>query len=99
MSYHIHLFVSPWAANMYARAMAVTPRTQQQLKKFFKNHASDMADLLPSQGQQGQGGGSYDDQSEPGSGQQGSKPTGDGSNGGQSRQAPATNAGMFLYSY
>jgi len=41
-----------------------------------------MADLLPSQGQQGQGGGSYDDQSEPGSGQQGSKPTGDGSNGG-----------------
>ncbi|CAD6264544.1 unnamed protein product [Miscanthus lutarioriparius] len=31
----------------------VTPRTQQQLKKFFKNQASDMADLLPSQGQQG----------------------------------------------
>jgi hypothetical protein len=98
MSYHIDLFVSPWAANMYARAMAVTPRTQQQLKKFFKNHASDMADLLPSQGQQG--GGSYDDdQSEPGSGQQGSK-LGDGSNGGrQSRQAPATHSSTYLYSY
>ncbi|CAD6246152.1 unnamed protein product [Miscanthus lutarioriparius] len=76
----------------------VTPRTQQQLKKFFKNHASDMADLLPSQGQQG--GGSYDDdQSEPGSGRQGSK-LGDGSNGGgQSRQAPATHSSTYLYCY
>jgi hypothetical protein len=83
-------------AGKYPR-LTMTPRTQQQLRKFFKNHASDMADLLPSQGQQG--GSSYDDQSEPGSGQQGSKPAGDGSNGGQSRQAPATNAGMFLYSY
>ncbi|XP_066330791.1 aspartic proteinase nepenthesin-2-like [Miscanthus floridulus] len=75
----------------------VTPRTQQQLK-FFKNHASDMADLLPSQGQQG--GGSYDDDpSEPGSGRQGSK-LGDGSNGGgQSRQAPATHSSTYLYCY
>jgi hypothetical protein len=24
MSYHIHLFVSPWTANTYARAMAIT---------------------------------------------------------------------------
>ncbi|PUZ60101.1 hypothetical protein GQ55_4G096700 [Panicum hallii var. hallii] len=60
----------------------MTPRTKQQLRKFFKNHASDMADLLPSQGQEG---GSSDDQSKPGT-------------SGQS-QAPATNAGMYLYSY
>jgi hypothetical protein len=40
----------------------MTPRTKQQLRKFFKNHASDVADLLPSQGQEG---GSSDDQSKP----------------------------------
>ncbi|OEL27228.1 Aspartic proteinase nepenthesin-2 [Dichanthelium oligosanthes] len=75
----------------------MTPRTKQQLKQFFKNHASDMADLLP--GDQGQGGGSYNDQNEPGVGSSnGQGKPGHGSNDGQS-QAPATNAGMYFYSY
>nr|CAB3470756.1 unnamed protein product [Digitaria exilis] len=85
------------AKTKYPR-MTMTPRTKQQLNKFFKNHAPDMADLVPNnQGQGGGGGGGDNGQSEPGSGTSNSS---QGSNGGgQSQRAPATNAGMYFYSY
>ncbi|EAY76625.1 hypothetical protein OsI_04577 [Oryza sativa Indica Group] len=70
------------------------PRTNKQLRDFFKNHGSDMADLVPSgQGGHEQGGGS----SSNGQSQQGSGDSGGGGGGGN--QAPATNAGMYVFSY
>uniref|UniRef100_A0A0D3EWR6 Xylanase inhibitor C-terminal domain-containing protein n=1 Tax=Oryza barthii TaxID=65489 RepID=A0A0D3EWR6_9ORYZ len=70
------------------------PRTNKQLRDFFKNHGSDMADLVPSgQGGHEQGGGS----SSNGQSQQGGGDSGGGGGGGN--QAPATNAGMYVFSY
>uniref|UniRef100_A0A0D9V8A5 Peptidase A1 domain-containing protein n=1 Tax=Leersia perrieri TaxID=77586 RepID=A0A0D9V8A5_9ORYZ len=68
------------------------PRTNKQLRDFFKNHGSDMADQLPSDQSQ-QGGGSSST-----SNGQNQQPGGDDS-GGSPTQAPATNAGMYIYSY
>uniref|UniRef100_A0A0E0JRI3 Peptidase A1 domain-containing protein n=1 Tax=Oryza punctata TaxID=4537 RepID=A0A0E0JRI3_ORYPU len=65
------------------------PRTKKQLRDFFKDHGSDMADLVPS-GQGGQQGG--------GSSSNGQSQQAGGNDGG-GNQAPATNAGMYVFSY
>ncbi|KAG2612595.1 aspartic proteinase nepenthesin-1-like [Panicum virgatum] len=73
----------------------MTPGTKQQLKKFFKDHARrtwPISSLV-----RGRGGGSSDDQSKPGVGS--SSPNSPGQRTSGQSQAPATNAGMYLYSY
>ncbi|KAG8054620.1 hypothetical protein GUJ93_ZPchr0001g29822 [Zizania palustris] len=77
--------VTPAKSSAKSPRFTMNPRTKKQTRDFLKNHgSSDTADLLPGK-QEGEGG--SDGQSKSGGG------------GDREMQAPATNAGVYIFSY